>query len=84
MKIQYEATLLSVVPHKFDDRMTGEPVEYDTVYFEKANENGDTEDVVVLNTKQKLGARRGMTGMLSFEVDTSGKNKPRFLAFETK
>jgi len=81
MLVKYSGVeLVAVEPVTFTDK-EGVEVEYNKVYFRTKDEDGITK-VMQFNTKLPLASSEGETGILSVEIDETGRNKPRVMKFQ--
>lgn len=83
MQVKYkDVELLAVVPHNFTDK-EGIEVEYNEGFFETKDDDGIS-SVMQFNTKQPIASKVREHGILTVEIDTQGKNKPRLVSFEVE
>lgn len=83
MLVKYkDVELLALVPHSFTDK-EGVEVEYNECFFETKDDEGIS-SVMVFNTKQALASKVREHGILSVEIDSQGRNKPRLVGFEVE
>jgi len=83
MKVFYEGVLDRVIEKGFDDKKTGERVEYKEVYFYTKEESGD-EAMLIVNTQGDYASLTGKACVLGLEIDATGKRKPKLVSIELK
>jgi hypothetical protein len=74
--------LLAVEPVSFTDK-EGIEVEYNKCYFRTEDDDGVSR-VLQFNTKLPLASSEGEVGILSVEIDETGRNKPKVISFKVE
>jgi len=81
MRAYQDATLKIINEITFTGEK-GEEVKYNELYFQTEDEEGKT-SVLKINTKSDIKSQLDKEGVVEIEVDTSGRNKPRFISFKS-
>jgi len=78
MPVQYKVRLFGFTEKGFEK--DGEHVTYNECIFLNDNADG-TRSVIILNTQQDFKDLLDKEGLLSVDIDPSGKKKPRLVSF---